>query len=225
MLNKTQKISLLQTYTKTLYEFYHLAYHSVYKELFGWANEYSQNKRFEVLIAEAGKGLSFDPFDRNDILIDVGCGHAGLYAYILACKMQVQYIGLDFFAPCIEECKKRFPKQKFFEYDVMNTNDEGCMEGDIICMSGVLNLNIEQAYESIPEANIEVVLIVLERLMKSCRKGIVMNFLHEDAPSKDSFFAYHKPKHLMKVLKDNGYNIASWREGYLSNDFTLAITR
>ena len=222
MLNSTQKTSLLQTYTKTLYEFYTIAYHSVYKELFGWANEYSQKKRFEVLIEEAYKGLSLDT---DDVLIDVGCGHAGLNEYIQASGMQVQYIGLDFFVPCIEECKKRFPKQKFFAYDVLNTNDEGCMEGDVVCMSGVLNLNIEKTYETIPEANIEVVLIVLKRLMKSCRKGIVMNFLHEDSPSKDSFFAYHNPKYLMEVLEHNGYRIASWREGYLSNDFTLAITR
>lgn len=221
MLSNEQN-ELLTTYKEILYGFYNIAYHSRDKELFGWASEYTQKKRFEVLIEESKIVLSLD---ENDVLIDVGCGHAGLYKYLLACGMQVQYIGLDFFAPCIEECKRRFSTQKFFVYDVLSTSDMKCESGDVVCMSGVLNLNIEKTYTKIPEANIEVILIVLKRLMPSSRKGIVMNFLHEDAPQKDSFFAYHNPQYLMGVLKDNGYNIASCKEGYLSNDFTLSITR
>lgn len=220
MKKDSQEHKLLRKYTEILEIFYAGVFHSAKKELFGWESETSQTERFRIILEEASTHFSCS---KDDSFADIGCGHAAFYVYMRERGHEFKYTGFDFYAKFVDECKRRFPGLDFYELDILSPDEPSLGTFDIVCMSGLLNLNIQKFVPEIEDANFKVLDIVLQRLLKSARKGVVTNFLDERSKYMDSFFAYHNHKDLIKKLEKHGYIVLGMRDDYLHNDFTLTL--
>lgn len=210
---------LLTKYTEILSDFYDVVKTTTNAKLFGWESEFTQTERFRIIMEEAKAHLHLQA---SDMLLDVGCGHADLFKYMNLNGIVARYTGVDFKNEYIRECRRLYPSSRFKTHDILSTTNSYFGYFDIICMSGVLNLNIDMLEEG---ANFRILLVVLNKLMRVTTKGIVCNFLHKRSRNKDSFFAYYNPDDLILQLENIGYSILNMREDYLSNDFTLTIVK
>ena len=210
---------IMDVYSNTLRDFYTSVQNSAYSDLFGWSSKFSQTERFRVFMEEIDSRWGFS----NSIsILDVGCGHADLYKYLCQHNKLCQYEGIDFFEDFIANCRKTYPNIPFRIHNLLDL--ETPIEGnfDIICVSGVLNLNIDKIIGE-QGNNIRVLKSVLEKLRRSAKKGILCNFLHARDPKAHDFFCYYNLETLIKEIHDMGYTCIGMRDDYLSNDFTLVI--
>lgn len=90
----------------------------------GWGCKEDQLERFKTLcenIDLAGKSI-----------LDLGCGFADLYGYLLSKKIECQYIGVDVIPEFIESCKRKYDKGVFLQGDI-----EGFLECSFPVRMGV----------------------------------------------------------------------------------------
>ncbi len=219
------KHKYLQQYKKVTNEFYHHVDKIDTEELLGWGSSKSQYLRFKVLIDIARRSFDLNP---KDNLVDAGCGYGALLHFLQTSKQDVHYTGLDSSSIYIDTAKKRFKDSQFRVFDLLDDVDRLPDQYDVALVSGVLNLDLAPFYKDKVEkqkSKYAIVEHIIQMLCNSVRKGVVCNFLHMDSPGKVSVFNYHKPSDLIQHLESKGYNVIDREEGYLDNDFSLAIIK
>lgn len=218
-----EKEKYLQKYKDATEQFYTLIDQDDKMELLGWNSRASQYLRFEVLLDLAFKTLDLKV---GESILDAGCGYAALLHFIESKKLHFSYTGIDSNESYIQLAKKRFPQSLFFVKDLLSEALVKIGDYDVVFLSGVLNLDIALYYKNQEEkrrANYAVIEHVLYALCNSARKGLVCNFLHYRSSNRYHIFNYHNPKVLIDHLQSRGFEILEFREGYLDNDFTLAL--
>lgn len=212
---------LLHEYSLMLDEFYVLVSNSSQPELLGWESKYTQTERFRIILEEAQTHFALVS---TDTLIDIGCGYADLYQYMLENNIYARYTGVDISDGFLTKAQSKYPELRFMRHNILDLKSKGIGSYDIVCMSGVLNLNLESRTK-VKDANFIILLNVLEKLVAMSKKGVVCNFLSDNSSSQDSLFNYYNPRVLIKRLSKHGYKVLGLREKYLPNDFTLTIQR
>jgi cyclopropane fatty-acyl-phospholipid synthase-like methyltransferase len=163
----------------------------------GWGSEYSQMKRFEILIDING-------YQQDDSVLDFGCGYGDLSSLIK------NYEGIDIRETAIQIAKKKYPDKKFNHMGIEQINKKY----DWIFASGVF------CFKENWKNNFET---TIKSLFNNCNKGISVNFLSElTNNTKLSDMKYAKIQDVINTIKNLSCSFTI-RHDYLPNDFTLYL--
>ncbi len=169
-----------------------------------WESEYTQKTRFAVLAQVAdlnGKSI-----------LDVGCGKADLYSYLLEIGVETEYYGVDMTLGLLDIAKKNFPGISLFYRDFLI--EARYPEVDFIVSSGIANVKTPDNQEYMEEA--------IRKMFSLCGTGVAVNMLSSyamDSQMENGMYFY-SPEQMfrfaMKLTRD-----VILRHDYLANDFTL----
>jgi len=161
----------------------------------GWGSDYSQQKRFDILI---DIGL-----DINDSVLDVGCGHGDFSERVK------NYLGIDLREDAIIMARNKYSNVRFelkYIYDIDDTYDWVFASG-IFCF-----IDNSEETESI-----------IKKMFDISKKGTAFNFL-SDLTTKDRLIdmKYTKIEDILPIIYKltNKFTI---KHDYLINDFTVYL--
>lgn len=168
----------------------------------GWTSEEAQQQRFSVLAKIADLN--------NQSVLDVGCGHGDLSAYLQGLYPSVRYFGVEQIPELLNVAIEKYaavPETLFFQGDFAASD---LPSTDFILVCGSLNYrNSDPLF----------VLRMIEKLFANCRKGFGFNLLsHVDPP--DGLLTSYKPGFIVEYCNRLTPNV-TLIDGYRENDFTV----
>ena len=178
----------------------------------GWESEQAQHKRFEILhryVALQGKKL-----------LDVGCGMANLYDYLIKKGVNFSYTGVDILESMIVSAKQKRPGAELICADIFKHNPFEENSFDVTYSSGIFNINMGN--------NKDFLIKAIELFLKLSREAVVFNLLHFKSPDKEEQYYYFNPDEIEDILEDKFSNLldsVQIVEGYLQNDFTVILMK
>lgn len=175
-----------------------------------WENRDVQNIRFDVLFECGVKS--------GDSVLDVGCGFADLYHYMLAKGISTEYTGIDLSPDMIEVAQTKSSDITLFEGDLFDF-DPPDKSVDWVMLSGALNEPLQDEGEYLRR--------IIPRLFRTCKKGLAFNLLNDDFawPDKDRYILQaYKPDEVMRQLGQLS-NKTLLRTDYLDVDASYFIWR
>ncbi len=170
-----------------------------------WGSAESQRKRFEVL-SEAG-------IKSGDSILDVGCGLADLYAWMLEQNLVVNYTGIDITPSMTQAAQNRFPNTVITNSTIFDT-ELSIDIFDYVVASGIFFLRKED-----PMGHMEK---VVSAMFKKSVKGIAFNSLSAWASVKTEGEFYADPQKVVEFCKKLSPHIAL-RHDYHPSDFTVYV--
>ncbi len=165
-----------------------------------WYDEYSQIKRFEIILELLSNDLT-----PKDIIIDAGCGFGDFYDFVK--DFDIKYIGYDIVEENIKIAKEKTLQEIFYK-DILTDSLE---MADFYIASG--SMNILSRFETY---------LFIERCFEHSKKGFVFNLPYGKDESKN--FNYFLPQEIKHFAKKFDCEI-DIRSGYLPNDFTVFLKR
>ncbi len=171
-----------------------------------WQSEYTQQARFWVFTEIA-------PLDGMRIL-DVGCGKADFYEYLLKEGLNITYYGVDCALDLVKLAKASFPGVNIFYRDFLH--DAHYPEVDYVFASGVANLLMPN--------NLNYMESMIRKMFSLARKGVGVNMLSNKSShtEKDGGMFFYYPDQLLKFALTITPDVVL-RHDYLTNDFTLYL--
>ncbi len=166
-----------------------------------WHDNFSQIKRFEII-----QELLSNNLEKNDTIIDAGCGFGDFYTFIKT-SYDINYIGYEIFKESLEIAKQK-TKQKIFQKDILTDSLE---IADFYIASG--SMNILSRFETF---------LFIERCFTHSKKGFVFNLPYGKDDSRN--FNYFLPQEIKRFVKKFECTIET-KSGYLPNDFTIFLKR
>ena len=171
----------------------------------GWRGPESQTRRFEVL---AGVGDL-----RGCSVLDVGCGHADLKAFLDRTAPDVTYLGLDQMPEFVTEAQARYqddPRATILQADFTTAT---LPEVDYVLASGAL------AYRcSDPEFHLRMI----ERMWTVARRALGFNMLRKEVFPEHPLLVGHDLDQVVAFCKGLSGDVEVV-EGYLDDDFTVFV--
>lgn len=167
----------------------------------GWRDPESQLIRFKVLCEIANMD--------DCTVLDAGCGHGDLLAYLFTTCQRLQYTGIEQIPELLEEAERRYgflPGARFLKGDFIH-NDLPL--SDYVLASGSLNYCQEDP---------EFIYKAIARLYGSCRMGLGFNLLRHVIPN--GLLAAYDPDTIMSYC-ETLCERASLRMDYSEEDFTV----
>jgi SAM-dependent methyltransferase len=147
-------------------------------------------------------------------VLDVGCGLAHYYEFLLARGIRVHYIGYDITEPFIEADKQRFPEAHFEVRDVFTAGIAHRPDYTVMCQ--VFN-NQYQAAD-----NDEVVRKAIALAFDASRVGVSIDMLSKHVNYEEAGLHYFSPEALFSYAKTLT-RFVRLRHDYLPFDFTLFL--
>ena len=172
-----------------------------------WASASAQQIRFAVL----ADNVALD----GRTLLDVGCGLGDLWGYLKGRGIKVDYCGVDLLAEMTASAARQNPAGRFVCGDIFDPGR--CAIGsegrfDVVFCSGMLNLDLGNNQEFLPEA--------LRRMLELSVEYMVVNLLHARSEVRYPHCAYYDPEAVLKILEPTGCRVRLI-DDYLPNDFTV----
>jgi SAM-dependent methyltransferase len=170
----------------------------------GW-NKPKAVIRFKIFLDEFRAILN----DKECIVLDLGCGLAHFYQYLLNEKISCQYVGVDINPRFIKYCKELYPLQTFVCETVENLE----ISADLIFASGLFNRKFINSPEFIKK-----VYLYAE---KASKVGFALNFLDINAITKYEKNYYSSACEVTRLFSRDklyGYKIDA---STLSGEFTF----
>ena len=166
-----------------------------------WHDNFSQTKRFEVILE-----LLSDDLAADDTIIDAGCGFGDFYTFVKN-SHDINYIGYEIVKENIQIAKERTLQDIFYK-DILTDDLETV---DFYIASG--SMNILNRFETF---------LFIERCFSHSEKGFVFNLPYgKDESSSFNYFLPQEIKHFVKKFDCEVYT----RTGYLPHDFTVFLKR
>lgn len=172
----------------------------------GWKTVSSQRRRFEIL-TEIGNL-------NNHSVLDVGCGHGDMQAYLAEQYARHHYTGIEQMLSFLEVTVKRFgnwPNTTFYGGDFSTL---ALPRSDYVLASGALGYRSSEP-GFVPE--------MITRLFDACRLGFGFNMLRRVAHPEGILAAYDPDGILAHCRSLTPHLIL--REGCLDDDFTIFMYR
>jgi SAM-dependent methyltransferase len=172
-----------------------------------WANPETQTIRFDA-IQRLGKlgGKS---------MLDVGCGRADLYDYLLAKNVKVNdYIGLEAvpaLADAVERKMDQYPNVSVIRADFVAEPQRLFVAADVIVFSGSLNTLEESDFTN-----------VIRRAFDAAAEAVVFNYLDSPDLAGAAYLRWRKPAEVMQLVKSLGPRVETLSD-YLPGDSTVAV--
>ncbi len=173
--------------------------YSLYKELYDKygispeavkaANKKQQEFRFDNLI-------SLTNIEKEDTVLDIGCGPGDLLKYLRKRKLDGFYCGVDFLQEYVDYGNQYFKdstNSKFVKKDILIENfDEPY---DWVLLSGVFNDMRENSEEFFYET--------IKKMFLVCKKGIAFNSLSKYVDYEDPTLFYTDPAETLRYAAEN----------------------
>ena len=177
-------------------------------EKVGWATKFDQDIRFKTLL---NIGVQ-----KNDKILDWGCGLGHLIDYMNSINLEVNYTGIDINERSLTETKKCFPYNKFEVGGIYDVTDHY----DWVLASGIFSFGItkEDLFENIDKA------------LTIADKGIAFNCLLPLSRFVEAGFSTFDPNEMfMDMVEkyetlDNHYHVSLITD-YTEDDFTIYIKK
>jgi SAM-dependent methyltransferase len=179
----------------------------------GWTkSQENTDKRYQVM-------LELIPDNEPCTLLDIGCGAAHLYDYMLANKVtNVRYSGLDLSPEYLQLCQQKHPTITFFPDDIL---DASCHlpQNDYVLMNGVFNYKGEHSHDDMWRYCQKM----LTQAQLLAKKGFACNFVSSYVDwERDDLF--HLPFDQLAIFLDQ--NISRYftiRHDYGLYEYTVYI--
>jgi SAM-dependent methyltransferase len=163
----------------------------------GWGSEYSQNKRFEIL-------LEIENYLLDDSILDLGCGYGDLSKFVR------NYTGIDIRKNAIKIAKERYSDKNFYIKNIFEIDDKF----DWVFASGIFCFDID--WENYTKST-------LEKMFSISNKGIAFNFLsYYSAGNKIEGMKYVKLEEVFDIIINFSKKFTI-RHDYLPNDMTIYL--
>lgn len=171
----------------------------------GWRDAESQTVRFEALAEIA---------DLNGhSVLDAGCGHGDLRAYLHQLYPQVKYCGMEQIPELMDEAIRRYgnwPQTSFICGDFIN---DAIPLADYVIASGSLNYFNNDA---------DYIYKAISKLYAHCRLGFVFNLLTCVKPN--GLIVAYDPKVIMDYCSSLSAHVVL-KNDYSDEDFTVFMYR
>ena len=169
----------------------------------GWAID-SQNVRFKIL-------SEIDDLNNKSIL-DIGCGNAMLYDYLIQLYPNFRYVGLDLIDEFLNNAMKRLFNKIDVNFYKGNFMSEQLPLLDYYIVSGAFNYK---------NSNPLFIFQSIQHLFNSSRFGLGFNLLSNVPSNQQIAVAYNKQMifEFCKILTPKCKLI----DDYLENDYTLFL--
>lgn len=168
----------------------------------GWKNFYSQQARFAML-----EGIG----DMNDCsVLDVGCGHGDLRAYLDDKYPRMRYIGIDQMEEFLEIAVERYgdmPETSFFAGD--------CYTAELPRMDYVLACGSLSYHNS----DSGFIYNIITKLFITCRIAFGFNLMSRVEAPGGILMAYN-PQQILAHCQTLTSNVVL-HQGYFEDDFTV----
>jgi len=164
-----------------------------------WHDDYSQIKRFEVILEMIEEDIT------GSSIVDAGCGFGDFYEFVK--EFDVEYIGYDIVEENVNIARER-TKQKIILKDILK---EPLNEADFYIASG--SMNILSRFETY---------LFIERCFEHSKKGFVFNLPYGKDESRN--FNYFLPQEIKHFAKKFECKVKT-TSGYLPHDFTVFLKR
>ena len=124
-------------------------------------------------------------------VLEIGCGLADFYKYLLEHQLDCSYNGYDIVPEYIDECRRVYPQAKFALRNVFVEGIEGTY--DTIAMSQVLNNRYQKS------DNVQVMQRALELAFEHTRVSVSVDMLstYVDFCNPDLF--YYSPEEIFRI--------------------------
>jgi SAM-dependent methyltransferase len=180
-------------------------------ETLGWGKLAREHVRFAVMadvVREVGAAS----------VLDVGCGFADLFDYLVQEEWTGRYTGIDIVPGLLAAARRRHPTLDLHEADVATFQPANASGFDVVVASGVFNARLRSG------DNREHIARSVERMFALCRRAICVDFLstyvdfeQPDAWHTDPAWAFALGRGLSKRLR--------LRHDYLPFEFALIVYR
>ena len=171
----------------------------------GWKNFYSQQARFAML-----EGIG----DMNDhSVLDVGCGHGDLRAYLDDKYPGMRYAGIDQMESFLDIAIDRYghlPETAFYHGD--------CYSSELPAMYYVLASGSLSYHNSDPN----YIEFMIAKLFNACRIALGFNLLSSIEPG--GILTAYNPEKIIQYCHTLTGNVIL-HENYIENDFTVWMYR
>jgi len=174
-----------------------------------WSNREIQELRFQILL-EIG-------IPSGSSVLDVGCGFGDLYGYMKRQAIETNYTGIDLSAELLAKGAELYPGANFFCGDLFDFKP-AAESFDYVLLSGALN--------EVMDDNGEYAKRVITSMYQTCRKGLAFNLLNanEEWLAKSYDLQSFIPSEMLSFCQQLGGD-CQLRDDYLSNDFTILMTK
>jgi len=188
-----------------------------------WHDDYSQQKRFEVIYE-----LIKDDIQTGDTIVDAGCGFGDFYTFLSdiplsyssqAGAWELDYIGYEIVEENVKIARER-TGQRIIQKDIL----KGSLEvADFYIASG--SMNILSRFETF---------LFIERCFDHSKKGFVFNLPYgKDESRSFNYFLPQEIKHFAKKFTSStsSSQAGAWeldvlvKSGYLPHDFTIYLKK
>jgi SAM-dependent methyltransferase len=128
-------------------------------------------------------------------ILDVGCGFADFYQFLLSKGYKVNYTGVDIVPEFISENKKNFANADFFCEDIFESDFLINNQFDYIICSQVFNNKLKFTN------NTDFVKAVMEQLYPSANHGVAIDFVTSYVDFKEERLFYYSPEEMFAFAK------------------------
>lgn len=149
-------------------------------------NEQKQALRHEVL-ASALRGP-------KPSILEVGCGLADFYKYLLNHKQDCSYRGYDIVPEYVAECRRTHPEAEFVLRNIFAEGIDGTY--DTIVMSQVLNNRYHNS------DNMQVMRRALELSFAHTRVSVAIDMLSTYVDFRNPDLFYYSPEEIFRMAKE-----------------------
>jgi SAM-dependent methyltransferase len=131
-------------------------------------------------------------FEETSVL-DIGCGLADFYAYLVGLGVNVRYTGYDITPEFVELAARRFPEAHFEVRDVEN---EGIPDKfDYVVSSQTFNNRLAH------DDNRRVMQTVLEIANEAANRGVAFDMLTDHVDFREDRLFYYSPEEMFRFAK------------------------
>lgn len=173
-----------------------------------WGSRASQERRFAVLASIGDL--------HGARVLDVGCGQADFYAWLLARDIRCDYSGLDLSPAMVAHCRARYSKNSFEVCNLLE-QDPPAENYDFVFASGIFYLRRHE-----PELYLRA---MVERMFALCTRGMGFNSLSSwNEPDAGSDEYHADPSYALAISSRLTPKLVL-RHDYHPGDFTLLLHR
>lgn len=147
-------------------------------------------------------------------ILDVGCGNAEFFQFLKATGFDGTYSGIDVNPGLLEEAKKRFPKCKFKQVDILELKRE---KFDYIIASGIFNYDYGQ--------NLELIKKMLEKMFSLANRKIIFNGICSQGTRRDAGTFYIDQWELCRWIEKEFNCMVEVRSSFVKFNFTISMGR
>ena len=171
-----------------------------------WGSFESQEARLRIMaqmVAFPGKRI-----------LDVGCGLGNLFGFLEKGQIDCDYMGVDIVPEVVDAACRAYPKGSFQVLDILEQRPPGPF--DLVCLSGTLNLRIENHGAWVRE--------MVEKMFEIAREAVVFNLMSLHADFTDPQYYYADPVKLVSHAFSLTRNLVL-NHGYMPHDMTLVLKK